>query len=179
MATEQEPHEYTLLNKLTTNKTNPLTPLQAAAECKDHMAAGIDTTGDALCFLMWELSQPANQHFQSRLQNELRNVHSDSISVDDLPYLDAVIKEALRLAPPIPMSLPRYVPSGGRVIDDFFIPQGTVVSCQPFTVHRFDERVFPDPDRFDPERWLDGAEVEKDRLFFAFAMGGRGCTGRK
>ncbi|THC92422.1 hypothetical protein EYZ11_008112 [Aspergillus tanneri] len=38
--------------------SSPLSIMQVAAECKDHMAAEIDTTGDALSFLMWELSQP-------------------------------------------------------------------------------------------------------------------------
>lgn len=178
MASQQNPNAYTLIEKLT-RTDSPLHPSQAAAECKDHMAAGIDTTGDGLCFLMWQLSQPENEPFQTRLRNELRSAPAN-VPIDSLPYLDAVIKEALRLTPPIPMSLPRYVPVGGREIDGFFIPEGTIVSSQPYTVHRFDEEIFPDPERFNPERWMEekGAN-ERNRLFFAFAIGGRGCTGRK
>lgn len=160
-------------------KESKLEIMQTAAECKDHMAAGIDTTGDGLCFLMWELSQPKNQEYQRRLQHELITAQPDT-PLESLTYLEAVIKEGLRLAPPIPMSLPRYTPPGGRTIDGYFIPAHTIVSCQPYSVHRLNEDVFPDPDRFDPDRWLEPTQSAfRNRLFFAFATGGRGCTGKK
>ncbi|CAG7925033.1 unnamed protein product [Penicillium olsonii] len=177
MAAQTELDNHSLMEKLK-RKESSLELIQAAAECKDHMAAGIDTTGDGLCFLMWELSQPQNLGFQRRLQEDLRAAPSDA-PLDSYVYLDAVIKEALRCAPPIPMSLPRYVPTGGRKIDGFFIPEHTIVSCQPYSVHRVNERVFPEPDCFNPDRWLleEGA-AERNRLFFSFATGGRGCTGK-
>lgn len=178
MVAQSEIKNYTLLEKLKRKESN-LESMQAAAECKDHMAAGIDTTGDGLCFLLWELSQPQNLHFQQKLREELLSAPSDA-PLDSLIYLDAVIKEALRCSPPIPMSLPRYVPEGGRTIDGYFIPAHAIVSVQPYTVHRAHEDVFPDPDRFLPDRWLgDEGAVERNRYFFAFATGGRGCTGRK
>ena len=60
------------------------------------------------------------------------------------------------------------------------LPERTIVSCQAYSTHRVDTRVFPDPDTFAPARWLD-AEGEQDRrrLFFAFASGGRGCIGKQ
>ncbi|EKV11269.1 hypothetical protein PDIG_51050 [Penicillium digitatum PHI26] len=168
---------HSLMEKLKRQESN-LEVMQAAAECNDHMAAGIDTTGDGLCFLMWELSRPQNLCFQHKLYKELSAAPADA-PLDSYVYLDAVIKEALRCAPPIPMSLPRYVPAGGRVIDGFIIPGHTIVSCQPYSVHRINESVFPEPDRFNPDRWLveDGA-AERNRLFFSFATGGRGCVGK-
>ncbi|KAL4867824.1 hypothetical protein BDV12DRAFT_186378 [Aspergillus spectabilis] len=177
MAAQQQPTQHSLVAKLT-RKGTPLNHAQVAAECKDHMAAGIDTTGDGLCFLMWELSRPGNYRLQERLFEELSSADPDS-PLDKLPYLDAVVKESLRCAPPIPMSFPRYVPAGGRTIDGYFVPEKTIVSCQPYTVHRLDEVVFPDPDRFNPDRWMEekGA-ADRNRLFFAFSTGGRGCTGR-
>ncbi|KAE8370773.1 cytochrome P450 [Aspergillus caelatus] len=177
MAGQQHPDEHSLVARLT-RKGSTLNHMQVAAECKDHMAAGIDTTGDALCFLMWELSQPQNLQFQNRLHRELLSA-SDDTPLDKMPYLDAVIKEALRCTPPIPMSFPRYVPCGGRTIDGYFIPENTIVSCQPYTVHRFNEEVFPEPDRFNPERWLEEKGFnDRNRLFFSFGTGGRGCTGK-
>ena len=178
MASQIELDDYSLMEKLKRKESN-LELMQAAAECKDHMAAGIDTTGDGLCFLMWELSQPHNLYFQHNLYKELTAAPVNA-PLDSYVYLDAVIKEALRCAPPIPMSLPRYVPAGGREIDGFFVPEHTIVSCQPYSVHRTNDSVFPEPDRFNPDRWLveEGA-AERNRLFFSFATGGRGCTGKK
>lgn len=178
MAAQQDPTAHTLVAKLARNDS-PLNHAQVAAECKDHMAAGIDTTGDGICFLMYELSRPENYKFQEKLFVEL-NASSEDTPLDRLPYLDAVIKEALRCAPPIPMSFPRYVPQGGRTIDGHFVAENTIVSCQPYTVHRLDEGVFPNPDTFNPDRWMEEKGVaERNRLFFAFSTGGRGCTGRK
>lgn len=127
---------------------------------------------------MWELSLPENAHIQRRLQEELRA--NPTSHFDKLPYLDAVVYEGLRCFPAIPMSLPRYVPSGGRTIDGYFVPGGAIVSSQAYSTHRIDETVFPEPDRFSPDRWLDEAgDAERRRLFFAFASGGRGCVGRQ
>jgi cytochrome P450 len=127
---------------------------------------------------MWEISQPSSFHVQERLQEEIRT-HRD-LAPEKLPYLDAVIMEGLRCFPAIPMSLPRYAPSGGRVIDDYFIPEHTIVSSQAYSTHRIDEKIFPEPHLFNPDRWLEEShDAERRRLFFAFASGGRGCVGRQ
>ncbi|KAK6950195.1 hypothetical protein Daesc_008521 [Daldinia eschscholtzii] len=170
------PAQFTLLSRMQ-DKNYEMEHIDMAAECLDHMAAGIDTTGDALCFLMWEISQPRSFYVQQRLQEELRA--NPEVAFDRLPYLDAVVMEGLRCFPAIPMSLPRYVPSGGRTIDGYHIPERTIVSCQAYSTHRIDEAVFPHPDTFDPDRWLqETGELDRKRLFFAFASGGRGCIGK-
>ena len=127
---------------------------------------------------MHELSLPRSQHVQQRLRDEALEL--PDARIDELPYMDAVVKEGLRLFAPIPMSLPRYVPPDGRTIGGYALPAGSIVSCQAYSVHRLNQDVFPSPEDFWPERWLDkiGA-VEKNRFFFAFAAGGRGCIGRK
>jgi cytochrome P450 len=177
-ATEKtDPAQFTLLNRMQ-DKVYDMEHIDMAAECLDHMAAGIDTTGDGVCFLMWEISQPRSFHVQRRLQKEL--LDNPDVSFDKLPYLDAVVLEGLRCFPPIPMSLPRYVPPGGRTIDGFFIPEHTIVSGQAYSAHRIDQIVFPQPDLFNPDRWLEKeGELDRKRLFFAFASGGRGCIGKQ
>ncbi|KAH0566000.1 hypothetical protein GP486_000591 [Trichoglossum hirsutum] len=167
--------EFTVLHRLQSQKEE-LHQLEIASECSDHLSAGIDTTGDALCFLMWRLSQPDCLPVQDRLREELLK---DSDAAFDNPYLDAVVKEGLRCFPPIPMSLPRYVPQGGRFIEGYRLPANMIVSCQPFTLNQIDTAVFPEPTRFIPERWLEktGSE-ERNQLFFTFALGGRGCIGK-
>ncbi|KAI1213085.1 cytochrome P450 3A13 [Annulohypoxylon truncatum] len=170
------PAQFTLLSRMQDKNYN-MEHIDMAAESLDHMAAGIDTTGDALCFLMWEISQPRSFYVQRRLQEEL--LANPDAGFDKLPFLDAVISEGLRCFPAIPMSLPRYVPSGGRTIDGYYVPEGAIVSCQAYSAHRIDENVFPQPGTFDPDRWLQEAgELDRKRLFFAFASGGRGCIGK-
>ncbi|KAI1196654.1 cytochrome P450 3A13 [Nemania serpens] len=171
-----DPASFTLLNRMQ-DKVHEMDHVDMAAECLDHMAAGIDTTGDGLCFIMWELSQPRSFHVQHRLQEEL--IANPKVPFDKLPYLDAVVLEGLRCFPAIPMSLPRYVPRGGRTIDGFFIPEHTIVSSQAYSAHRIDQTVFPQPDLFNPGRWLEEkGSLDRKRLFFAFASGGRGCIGK-
>jgi cytochrome P450 len=127
---------------------------------------------------MYQLSLPESSEIQEKLCRELR--HATATSVDDLPYLEAVVKEGLRCFPPIPMSQPRYVPVGGRRIDGYFIPEGTIVSCQAFSIHQLNEAVYSNGDQFIPERWLNPQKIaEMNRLFFAFGAGARGCTGRQ
>lgn len=168
---------FTLMSRLE-QKNRELEPIDMAAECMDHMAAGIDTTGDGLCFLMWELSQPRSRHIQQKLQEELRD--QPGTPFDQLAYLDAVVCEGLRCYPPIPMSLPRCVPSGGRTIDGFWLPEKTIVSCQAYSVHRINTDLFPEPDSFNPDRWLSAdRDADRRRLLFSFSTGGRGCVGKQ
>ncbi|KAM0336213.1 hypothetical protein ACHAPQ_004376 [Fusarium lateritium] len=168
--------DFTVLNRLK-EKDSVLDNIDMAAECLDHMAAGIDTTGDVLCFLMWELSQPRSIKYQRLLREEFRN--KAEAPFDELPMLDAVLNEGLRCFPAIPMSLPRYVPCGGRTIDGVSLPEKTVVSCQAMSVHRINDHVFPDPDKFYPERWLEAeGDADRRRHQWAFSSGGRGCIGK-
>ncbi|KAL6252557.1 hypothetical protein RBB50_000276 [Rhinocladiella similis] len=175
------PSPFSLLSKLQVQaKATNMPSYAVPAECKDHLAAGVDTTGDGLCFLMHYLSlpNPESQNVQSLLHKEL--VENPSTPFDQLPYLDAIVKEGLRCFPPIPMSFPRYVPQEGSMIEGYFMPGGTIVSCQPYTIHK-EPSVFPQPLQFRPERWLDEdaqAVAERNRWFFAFGVGGRGCLGR-
>lgn len=160
-----DPSKQSLLSKLQESKSN-FSSIAVSAESMDHLAAGIDTTGDGLTFLMYQLSLPESIDVQEKLRQELQN------GGDELPYLEAVIKEGLRCFPPIPMSQPRYVPKGGRSIDGYFIPEGTIGSCQAWSVHHLNEKIYPDGHRFIPERWLDEKkDLDMDRLFFAFGAG--------
>ena len=172
-----DPGDHSLAYKLQ-NSDGAFQKFQIAAECANHLAAGIDTTGDALCFLMYQISLPKSSYVQDQLIAEL-SLHKEK-ALDELPYLEAVVKEGLRCFPPIPMSQPRYVPSGGRRIDGYSIPAGVIVSCQAWSVHQLNEETFVQGDQFLPERWLNAnAVLEMNKLFFSFSAGGRGCLGRQ
>lgn len=168
-------------------KKGGLDDLDVASECSDHLLAGIDTTSDTLMFLIWALSRPDNRQYQAKLIKEARNISEADLNeagsprieaADKLPYLDAVIKETLRLYAPLPASEPR-TPPNDTVIDGYPIPARTIVSMAPYSLHRNAE-IFPDPLKWDPERWLteDMASLaEMKRWWWAFSSGGRMCIG--
>ncbi|RPA91632.1 cytochrome P450 [Choiromyces venosus 120613-1] len=173
----------------------------AVSEVMDQMLAGMDTTGDTLSFLMYQLSLPESRNVQKRLHSELLDAfpksaeassygwphtmdiptlpHETILKVLNLPYLDAVLKETLRLYTAIPITLPRVVPpstttdkiSGhrnGRIVEGHFIPAGTTVGTLAYGIHR-DEVFSLEPeqkgspggvDSFLPERWLINGGVE-------------------
>ncbi|KAL2681747.1 cytochrome P450 monooxygenase-like protein [Phyllosticta citricarpa] len=94
--------------------------------------------------------------------------------LEKLPYLDAVIKEALRLSHGVVAGLPRVVPQECATISGSRIPGGTVVSMGSYFVHR-NADIFPSPQSFRPERWLE--EVGLDHWLVPFSRGPRMCLG--
>jgi cytochrome P450 len=164
---------YSLLRQLETSDQFPIDHIPA--EIMDHLAAGVDTTGDALCFIMYLLSLPHNQNIQDELRRRLYDAE------DDGTYLEAVITEGLRCYPPIPMSQPRIVPSEGLHIVGYYVPAKSIVSVQAWSLHR-NPNNFEYPDEFRPERWLLPTHEEiadLKRAFFAFGAGSRMCMGKK
>ncbi|OQE09655.1 hypothetical protein PENFLA_c106G02470 [Penicillium flavigenum] len=150
----------------------------AISECLDHIGAGIETTGDTLCWLLWELSQPQHADKVTRLHYELVRASTEA-DLHTLPYLGAVVQEALRLWAPGTLPLPRYVPEGGGCVDGYFLPANMIVGCTAYSMHRLDAAVFPDADTFSPERWLDSeGAADRQRNFFAFGLGARTCIGK-
>lgn len=99
-----------------------------------------------------------------------------------LPYLDAVLREGLRLAMANPTRLPRTVPPQGWRFTDctgkhYEFPAGTQVGAQLLTLQT-NPQVYPDPLAFKPERWLDNPTPEMQRDFLPFSIGARQCIAR-
>ncbi|GIX80590.1 cytochrome P450 4V2 [Caerostris extrusa] len=120
---------------------------------------------------------------QEKIHQELDSVlGSDSkgpLSIDhlkELKYLDCVLKESHRLYPPAG-AIARKI-SEDIIICGYKIPKRTHVIVAPFFVHR-DEDVFPDPEKFDPERFLpENSAHIPDCAYIPFAAGPRDCIGR-
>ncbi|KAJ5717380.1 sterigmatocystin biosynthesis P450 monooxygenase [Penicillium malachiteum] len=99
--------------------------------------------------------------------------------LEALPLLNAVITETLRLYGAAPGFLPRTVPEGGVSLSGYYIPAGMTVGTQSWTTHR-DPPLFPDPEKFEPQRWLPGPKQtsEAGRMAFSpFGSGSRTCLG--
>jgi len=88
---------------------------------------------------------------------------------DNLPYVDALVKELLRWSPPAPISVPRRV-TRDDVYRGLFIPAGATVIENIWAVFR-DPEIYPDPEAFNPDRFLKDGEINplifnpEDRVF--------------
>ncbi|EPT00864.1 hypothetical protein FOMPIDRAFT_47141 [Fomitopsis schrenkii] len=176
-----------------TNECMPDTDI--ISEGMGHLIAGVDTSSTTLSYLLWELSHRVDiaQRLQAELDEAMpdRAVIPDAVTLTKLPYLNAFIKEGLRLYGAAPSLLERVVPSTSQSGADegfdllgYAVPAGTIVSTQAWSMHR-DASVFPSPETFLPERWLhvEGVEGEEERLalmtqhMMPFGAGARMCGG--
>ena len=140
------------------------------------LIAGHETTAVALTWTWYLLAQHpsiAEQLF-AELDSTLQGRTPDKDDVAALTYCDAVFKEALRLYPPVPI-IPRMAYQE-FTLDDYPVAPGTVILICPWVTQR-DERFFAAPDRFQPERWLDGPEPQR-YTYLPFSGGPRTCVGQ-
>lgn len=143
-----------------------------------------DTTATAMTATMFHLLQ--NPETLAKLQKELEAVDLSRpvptfVQTSKLPYLHAVIREGMRLFPPLSHPLERLVPTGGVEICGKFLPQGASVGCLQMALHLNPKAFGDDAEVFRPERWL---EVSADRLrvmeacHLGFGRGRRVCLGQ-
>jgi cytochrome P450 len=139
--------------------------------------AGFETTANALRLILYHVyTNPTILH---RLRQELRNIPSSTTpalkTLEQLPYLTAVLTEGMRLSPAIGTRAAR-ITDKDLFYRDWRIPAGTPVGMTTLLMH-VDPELFPDPMRFDPERWL-GAQGPRNKKWFApFGRGTRICLG--
>ncbi|CCM04277.1 uncharacterized protein FIBRA_06448 [Fibroporia radiculosa] len=165
---------------------NPMGPDEVAAEALGLIIAGADTIANTSCATVFYLGRhlDVQAKLQAELDDALACVDSEVApyeAVKDLPYLDAVINEVLRLHSTVGAGLPRIVPEGGLNVLGQTLKEGTWVSVPLFSVHRSVEIWGENAGEFVPERWIDmGAEpkAEMMRAFAPFSIGPRACIGR-
>lgn len=133
---------------------------------QSNVTAGSDTTAISLSSIMWHLVQnPDSLHKLVAEIDEFTEKGSGNITFkesQDMPYFQAVMKEALRMHSATGLPMWRVVPNGGAQIGGKFFPEGTIVGANTWVAH-YDERVFPNSKTFRPERWLE-AESQPDKL---------------
>jgi cytochrome P450 len=158
-----------------------------ASEVLDHLAAGFETSGITLIYVVHQLSK--HPDIQARLQTEVRGLSPpilpssaptlpDPKAVDALPFLHAVIWETLRLHSAIPGPQPRFTPVQGCRLgseeQSYFVPGGVRVSASAGLLHS-NEDVYERAGEWLPERWLELEKLDEDkrrdmesRWFWAF-----------
>ncbi|KAL6169867.1 hypothetical protein ACJQWK_04863 [Exserohilum turcicum] len=120
-------------------------------EAMGYMFAGSGTTSSTLTYLLYAVSLPENAHIQERLREELKSSSTqDTAVLRQLPYLNAVIKETMRLFPTIVSTIPRVLLEPLKIYT-YILPKGTVIGMQNWVHHR-DPTVFPQPEHFIPDR---------------------------
>lgn len=145
------------------------------------MISGSSSVSNTIANVMFQLLE--NPKCMQKLRDEVDSaLDADDIvapndKVKHLPYLRACLDESLRMYPSISHGLPRATPPEGAQIRDKWIPGNTSVSISAYVAHR-DPAVFPNPEMFDPDRWLGDEAKQLQQYFIAFSAGARGCIGR-
>ncbi|KAK3686520.1 hypothetical protein LTR37_019728 [Vermiconidia calcicola] len=152
-----------------------------------NIFAGSDTTAASMRSIFYNLCR--NGKARRKLLDEIDEADkkgelSDPVTfaeAQNLKYLQAVIKEALRMHPAVGLLLERVVPAGGAELDGVWLPEGTIVGMNPWVAARDKATYGEDAYQFRPERWLEAGEEQlkvMERNFMAFGAGTRTCLGR-
>ncbi|RYP10371.1 hypothetical protein DL764_000705 [Monosporascus ibericus] len=146
--------------------------------------AGSDTASGALTFLLFELC--THPDALRELRDEIDSFYRERATLTDyddlhkLKYLQACINEAMRLHPAVPRGFQRMTPPEGLQAGDYFIPGNAIVQIPTHTMFT-DERYFPRPEEFIPERWTTRRDelVRDASVFVPFSMGVFNCVGKQ
>lgn len=156
-----------------------MTDAQLRDEVMTIMLAGHETTALALSWTFYLLSQYTA--VRERLEAEVDAVLGRRVpTMDDtaeLVYTTQVIEESLRLYPPAYM-FSRYTVADD-VVGGYDLPAGSILTLSPFVTHRHPD-IWPDPERFDPDRFTPEQQASRPRFaYFPFGGGPRQCIGNR
>jgi cytochrome P450 len=155
-----------------------LSDAEVCDQVMNMFVAGTDTVAAALAWAVYLMAR--HPDVQRRLQHEADTILTDGIATwNDLPKLDythRVVTEILRLYPPAWM-LSRTV-SADTELGGHPIPAGTTIMFSAYPLHHSPD-LYPEPERFDPDRWADGHAPLPSGAFVPFSHGARRCIGDK
>ncbi|GMF70871.1 unnamed protein product [Aspergillus oryzae] len=146
LAENPENPKPTVFTKLYNAGEEGLPDNEIRDDAQSFIVAGSDTTANTLTYLVWAVCR--DPQIKKKLVDELAEIRDDFTDEDlrSLPYLNQVINEALRLYPAVPSALPRSVPPKGTTMGGHWIPGGSTVSTQLYSLHR-DPVAYPDPEK--------------------------------
>ncbi|APA10778.1 hypothetical protein sscle_07g055480 [Sclerotinia sclerotiorum 1980 UF-70] len=144
------------------------------------VTAGSGTTAYVLRGTSYHIS--ANPRISELLHEELKSAIPDPLKplslpeLEKLPYLTAVIQEGLRLADPVTHRIGRQYPEKSFQCNGKTIPAGTIMNMTALLTHQ-NEKIFPEPEVFKPERWLETENKRLEHYLVTFNRGTRSCLG--
>ena len=156
-----------------------MTDEQLRNEAMTLFVAGHETTANALTWTWYLISQ--HPEVEKRLHKEIDSVLAGApptpADFARLPYIEMVFAESMRMYPPA-WTLGRRVLSD-YPIGAYVVPAGAIVLMSPWVMHH-DPRFFPEPFKFDPERWTPEAKESRPKFsYFPFGGGPRVCIGEQ
>ncbi|HEX4900729.1 MAG TPA: cytochrome P450, partial [Pyrinomonadaceae bacterium] len=154
-----------------------MTDEQLRDEAMTIFLAGHETTANALTWTWYLLSQ--HPEVEAICHQEIDRVVGSGLpdldSISNLPYTEKVLLESMRMFPPA-WALGRMALNDCE-IGGYLVPKGSLVLMSQYVMHH-DSRYFPEPDRFDPERWApELREARPQFSYFPFGGGPRRCIG--
>jgi len=141
------------------------------------LLAGHETTAQSLTFTSYLLAThpEVERRVQAELEDTLAGRPPTVSDLADLPYLERVVRESMRLYPPVPGIVRE--PTTDDEIGGYHVPEGTTVTMSQWVVHR-DPRLYDNPLAFDPQRWKQKGRDERHPFaYFPFGGGPRRCVG--
>ncbi len=176
MAVEQRPRDLLTMLIEAVGDTAVLDERQLRDEMVTMLIGGHETTALALAWT-WKLLAEHPQ-VEARLHREVDGVVADdadaAISFAGLPWTRAVLKETMRLYPPV-WHVARVAVNDG-VIDGYAIPRGGCVLISAWMTHRHDS-FWDDPEQFDPERFMNASRPHHPDAYLPFGGGRHTCLG--
>ncbi|EPE32163.1 Cytochrome P450 [Glarea lozoyensis ATCC 20868] len=183
-STPDQKHQRTIVNEIMNSNLPPVEKSfdRVFDEVVTVTGAGFETIANALRLIFYHVF--SNDEILRTLRVELRSAtkrsSSDEIdlkTLEQLPYLTSVIMEGLRLSPAIATRSARIAPDRELIYGRWRIPAGTPVGMTTLLMHT-DEKLYPDPMCFNPERWMDFDDRKKaEKTFAPFTKGTRICIG--
>ena len=141
------------------------------------IVAGFETSANTLNWVWYLLARYPEVEARIIAEAEQHVPNVDAVNSDSLmamEYTQQVLEETLRLYPPVWLFTRRSHEADD--LEDFDVPPGTDIYLSPFVLQRT-EHYWPNPDQFDPDRFLASDSNRKDRPFFPFSLGPRRCVG--
>ncbi|KAF6758341.1 cytochrome P450 [Ephemerocybe angulata] len=172
-------HEIVYHHLLNPKAGPKLTPVALRHHAMSLVVGGTETVANTCVVATYNIL--ANPNIRDRLRRELGEAWPEVDSsmplerLEKLPYLTAVIKEALRLSHGVIYPAPR-IATEATEIGGVIVPKDTVISMGHTFVH-LNEESFPDPTNFDPERWFGENTKELENDLVPFSKGPRACLG--